>query len=149
MIMKKLCMCLTKLNYQFFKQLHMAIASTIIYCADFQTYIVHIHSKVSYNMSQFQTILEHTNTYTVPANVVVFGSSSLKIVAIPKSAIFAWRSLSSKILDVLMSLCIISGWTPSWRYWRPLATSKHMFCRVGQSMTWFPLPSSLKKITKC
>jgi hypothetical protein len=52
-------------------------------------------------------------------------------------------------LDALMSLCIISGWMLSWRYWRPLATSKHMFCRVGQSMTWFPLPSSLKKIIKC
>jgi len=90
--------------------------STIIYFADFQTYIDHIHSKVSYNMSQFQIILEHMNTYIVPTMCcVIVVSSSLKILATSKSAIFAWRSLSSKILDALMSLCIISGWTPSWR----------------------------------
>ncbi len=107
MIMKKLCMCLTK---SIKKNLHMAIASTIIYCVDFQTYIAHIHSKVSYNMLQFQTILEHTNTYIVPTMCCVIAVlSSLKILATSKSAIFAWRSLSSKILDVLMSLCIISG----------------------------------------
>jgi len=88
----------------------MAIASTIIYCADFQTYIAHIDSKVSYNMSQFQTVLEHTKTYIVLAMCsVVLDPSSLKILAKSKSPIFAWRSLSSKILDALMSLCIISG----------------------------------------
>ncbi len=128
----------------------MAIASTIIYCANFQTYIAHIHSKVSYNISQFQTILEHMNTYIVPTmSCVIVGSSSSKILAPSESVIFTWRYLSSKILDALMSLSIISGWMPSWRYWRPFANSKHMFCRAGQSMTWFLLPSNLKKITKC
>jgi hypothetical protein len=60
----------------------MAITSTIIYCVDFQTYIAHIHSKVSYNISQFQTILKHMNTYIVPTMYcVIVGSFSSKILA--------------------------------------------------------------------
>ncbi len=107
---EKVVHVIDKIKLSFFFIIAHGNPSTIIYFADFQTYIDHIHNKVSYNMSQFQTILEHTNTYIVPTMCCVIEvSSSLKILATSKSAIFAWRSLSSKILDALMSLCIISG----------------------------------------
>jgi ABC-type uncharacterized transport system permease subunit len=107
---EKVAHVLDKFKLSIFLTIAHGHTSMIIYCADFQTYIAHIHSEVSYNMSQFQTILEHTKTYIVPAMCcVIVVPSSLKILAKSKSAIFAWRSLSSKILDALMSLCIISG----------------------------------------
>ncbi len=115
-----------------------------------------ILSKInSYFIINFQWTLQHKThvegTHIVPTMFIVltwlpiFGKSLAK----PKSAILAFKSMSSKMLAGLMSRCTIGGCTSWWRYLRPLAIPIHMFFRIGQSMLKSPLPSVLEtnKIT--
>ena len=84
------------------------------------------------------TVKEQTRAdsgaYIVPATLVltcVFSSSSS--LANPKSDIFGVRSLSSKILVALMSLCTNFNGDSSWRNARPFAIPQQILNLVGQS----------------
>ena len=74
-------------------------------------------------------------TYYVPTIRPVFASCSsfLKILAIPKSDIFGFISLSNKMLLALRSRWIIVKFEYSWRYRSPWVTPSMMSTRFLQS----------------
>lgn len=75
-------------------------------------------------------------THNVPAtSVVKWDCSWGNSFASPKSAILASSLLSNRMLLALMSLCIIRGWSSSWRYASPRAVPMAMLKRVGQSIS--------------
>lgn len=75
-------------------------------------------------------------THNVPAtSVVKWDCSWGNSFASPKSAILASSLPSNRMLLALMSLCIIRGWSSSWRYASPRAVPMAMLKRVGQSIS--------------
>ena len=72
--------------------------------------------------------------YIVPATLVLTCvCSSSSSLANPKSDILGVRSLSSKILVALMSLCTNFNGDSSWRNARPFAIPQQILNLVGQS----------------
>jgi hypothetical protein len=73
--------------------------------------------------------------------VLSFGNKKAK----PKSAIFACKFWSSKILLALMSRCMIHGWF-SRRYHRLNSTPRIILNCIGHVNMWFPFPSTKNAI---
>lgn len=76
-----------------------------------------------------------TSTYNVPTTRLVFPlvSLSVKILAMPKSDIFGFMSLSNRILLVFKSRWMILNLEYLWRYRRPWAIPSMMCMRLLQS----------------
>ena len=74
-------------------------------------------------------------TYYVPTTLFVLSSvwSPPNVLARPKSEIFGFMLLSSKILLILRSLWIILSLESWWRYRSPRAILATMFLHLGQS----------------
>ena len=86
-------------------------------------------------------------TYNVPTTLLVLASSCLlpKILAVPKSEIFAFISSSNKTLLAFKSLWMILRRESSWRYRIPLAIPRTMAARLSQSSSLHFVGSAREK----
>lgn len=89
-------------------------------------------------------------TYYVPTTLSVLASSWFppKILAVPKSDIFGFISLSNKTLLAFISRWMILSRESSCRYKRPLAVPVIMFARFAQSSSLLLFGSGFVKVRK-